>query len=84
MTVPDPVEAGVALPRSSRLRARLQPHLDADPDLLAALLIHLELARDDCRPRSRLRRPAASRRTDASRGADRDPAGGLADSSPDA
>jgi hypothetical protein len=23
------------------------PHLDADPELLAALLIHLELARDD-------------------------------------
>jgi len=84
MTVPDPVEAGAALPRNSRLRARLKPHLDTDPDLLTALLIHLELARDDCRPRPRSRRPAATVGTDPSRGADRDPAGGPDDSSPDA
>lgn len=46
-----PIEAAVAggcgLPRNRTLRARLKPHLDADPELLAALLVHLELARDD-------------------------------------
>ena len=41
------VAGGCGLPRNRALRARLKPHLDADPELLAALLIHLELARDD-------------------------------------
>jgi hypothetical protein len=40
-------ESGRGLPRNRELRARLKPHLDADPELLAALLVHLELARDD-------------------------------------
>ena len=42
-----PVAGACGLPRNRELRARLKPHLDADPELLAALLIHLELARDD-------------------------------------
>ena len=41
------VAGSCGLPRNRELRARLKPHLDADPELLAALLIHLELARDD-------------------------------------
>lgn len=48
MTLMDVALAGgCGLPRNRELRARLKPHLDADPELLAALLIHLELARDD-------------------------------------
>ncbi len=51
MIFPHPVvQAAVALPRNAALRARLKPHLDADPELLAALLVHLERARDDLRP----------------------------------
>lgn len=47
MSFPQAVVAGgCGLPRNRALRARLQPHLDADPELLAALLVHLELARD--------------------------------------
>lgn len=53
-------ESGRGLPRNRELRARLKPHLDADPELLAALLIHLELARDDLGvDAGRLREPAA-------------------------
>lgn len=48
MIFPHPVAAACAgLPRNRAMRARLKPHLDADPDLLAALLVHLEHARDD-------------------------------------
>jgi hypothetical protein len=51
MIFPHPLALGaVTLPRNPALRARLKPHLDADPELLAALLVHLELARDDLRP----------------------------------
>jgi hypothetical protein len=51
MIFPHPLVLGaVALPRNPALRARLKLHLDADPELLAALLVHLELARDDVRP----------------------------------
>lgn len=40
------VAGGCGLPKNRTVRARLKPHLDADPELLAALLVHLELARD--------------------------------------
>lgn len=51
MIFPHPLPlAAFALPRNPALRARLKPHLDADPELLAALLVHLELARDDLQP----------------------------------
>ena len=50
MIAPYPV-AGAALPRNREMRARLLPHLDADPELLTALLIHLELARGENGPR---------------------------------
>ena len=56
MIAPYPV-AGAALPRNREMRARLMPHLDADPELLTALLIHLELARDDRGPRAGRRAP---------------------------
>ena len=61
--------AGAALPRNREVRARLKLHLDADPELLTALLIHLELARDDYRPRPG--RTASRRGTAALRRADR-------------
>ena len=58
MIAPYPV-AGAALPRNREMRARLMPHLDADPELLTALLIHLELARDDRGLRPGRRAPRA-------------------------
>ncbi len=48
MTLLQLVAAGRgALPRNRGLRARIKPFLDADPELRAALRLHLELARDD-------------------------------------
>lgn len=47
MTLQLMVAGGCGLPKNRVLRARLKPHLDADPDLFAALLVHLELARAD-------------------------------------
>ena len=58
MIFPHPVTAACAgLPRNRAMRARLKPHLDADPELLAALLVHLEHARDDFRPDAELTLP---------------------------
>jgi hypothetical protein len=72
--------AGAALPKDRAMRARLKPHLDADPELLTALRIHLELARDDYRPRPR--RAIPTPRTATLRRADHQPGCCPDDSSP--
>ena len=71
MSFPQAVVAGCGLPRNRELRARLQPHLDADPELLTALLVHLELARDLGVPAAarRVEPAAASAEPDATRAA---------------